>query len=192
MLEEIFTIRNQILPSKGRVLIAEPFLNDYYFKRSIVLLTEHNLDGSIGFVINNPVKVKLTELLPDFPDFNANVSVGGPVSTDTVQFIHTLGPAIAHSMEIKPGLYWGGDFEQMGSLIRMGKVKPEDVLFCIGYSGWSPNQLDDELSQNSWIVTELNTDKIMRSTRNIWKHTLLDMGEKYKVWANFPENPDSN
>jgi putative transcriptional regulator len=74
----------------------------------------------------------------------------------------------------------------------LGKVKPEDVLFFIGYSGWSPHQLEDELSQNSWIVTELNSDKIMSYTREIWKHTLIDMGEKYKVWANFPENPGAN
>lgn len=191
-MDEIFTIKNQILPTKGRVLIADPFLDDYYFKRSIVLLTEHNSEGSVGFVINNPVKVKLSELLPDFPDFKANISVGGPVSTDSVQFIHTLDNAIAHSVEIKPGLYWGGDFDQMRSLIRMGKIDAGDILFFIGYSGWSPNQLDDELSRNSWIVTELPTEKIMSYNRDIWKRTLLDMGEKYKAWANFPENPGLN
>ncbi len=192
MIDELFKIKNQILPQKGRILIAEPFLDDYYFKRSIVLLTEHNQDGSIGFVINNPVEVNLDELLPDFPDFNANVSLGGPVSTDSIQFIHTLGDSIQHSIKIKPGLFWGGDFEKMKLLIQIGRIKKEEILFFIGYSGWSPNQLEDEITQNSWIVTELSTETIMSYNKNIWKHTLRSMGKKYKTWANFPDNPTLN
>ena len=192
MFEELFTIKNKIVPKKGRVLIAEPFLDDYYFKRSIVLLTEHNEEGTVGFVINNPVEVELDELLPDFPSLPANVSVGGPVGTDTVQFIHTLGDIINDSLLIKPGLYWGGDFEQMKSLLTVGAIKQEEILFFLGYSGWSPRQLDDELEQNSWIVTELNTPTIMSYNRNLWKNLLKDMGDEFKTWVNFPENPDMN
>ena len=192
MIDELFTIKNQILPQKGRVLISEPFLDDYYFKRSIVLLTEHNQEGSIGFVINNPVEVNLNELLPDFPDIKANVSLGGPVSTDSIQFIHTLGDLILQSVNIKPGLYWGGNFEQLKTLLQSDQIRKEDILFFIGYSGWSPNQLENELSHNSWIVAELSTEAIMSYNRDIWKHTLNAMGEKHKRWANFPDNPGLN
>ncbi|MEA3446215.1 MAG: YqgE/AlgH family protein [Bacteroidota bacterium] len=192
MIDELFSIENQTLPQKGRVLISEPFLDDYYFKRSIVLLTEHNQEGSIGFVINNPVEVSLNELLPDFPDFKANVSIGGPVGADSIQFIHTLGDMLLNAIKIKPGLYWGGNFEQMKSLIQSGQIRKEDILFFIGYSGWSPNQLDDELTRKSWIVTELSTEAIMSYNKDIWKNTLKTMGKKYRVWVNFPDNPGLN
>jgi putative transcriptional regulator len=191
-MEDLFKADNILKPAKGRVLIAEPFLDDFYFKRSIILLTEHNQEGSVGFVINNQVNLKISELLPDFPDFDANISVGGPVSTDSVQFIHTLGKVIPGHEEIKPGLYWGGEFDVLRNLITDGLVNKQDILFFIGYSGWSPGQLKREINDNSWIVTELPAGLIMQYNKQIWQKTLQEMGEKYKAWANFPENPTFN
>ncbi len=188
-----FETDNILDPKKGRVLISEPFLLDNYFKRSIVFLTEHNNEGTIGFVLNKPVDVSIEELLEDFPKMDVSFSLGGPVSTNTLHFIHTLGDIIPNSIHVKDDIFWGGNFEVVEKLIISGKIKENQIRFFLGYSGWRPNQLDDELEDNAWVVTEIPSEEIM-STNNeyFWNKMLRKMGAKYEMWSNFPENPEMN
>ena len=184
---------NDISPKKGLILIAEPFLNDVYFKRSIVLLTEHNEEGSIGFVLNKPVNMQIEEVISDFPPFNCHISIGGPVNTNTIHYLHTLGELIPNSVHIQGNIFWGGDFEALKDLIRDGLVSENQIRFFLGYSGWTPHQLEDELTQNSWLVSNITPDTIMNpNTHEIWKKVLSDLGSKYKMWINSPENPSLN
>jgi putative transcriptional regulator len=188
-----FKVDNIISPKQGKVLIAEPFLEDVNFSHSVVLLTEHNSEGTVGFVINNRVDLNINEVLNDFPDFNAPFSIGGPVGIDTVHFIHTLGDMVPNSMAILENLFWGGDFEELKILIKAGAVKSNQVRFFIGYSGWQPHQLEDEIEQNSWVVAELSVTEIMSyNEKSNWNQTLEKLGKKYRAWANFPSNPDLN
>lgn len=189
---DIFKIHNDIEPKHGRVLISGPFLQDVYFSRSVVLLTEHNDEGTVGFVLNKPMKIEIQEVLKDFPEFDAYVSLGGPVNTNTIHFIHTLGELIPNSLEILEGLFWGGDFDEVQKLIELGGIKSEDIIFFIGYSGWTKGQLKEEINQNSWIVSELSKNEIMNNKYSIWDYSLSKYGDKYKLWANFPENPSFN
>jgi len=181
-----------LTPKQGRILISEPLLSDTYFKRSVVLITEHSDKGAVGFVLNKPVDLPLNEVLADFPDFNAKVYVGGPVAKDTIHFLHTLGQLVPNSVHVMDNIYWGGDFDSLKELITEGIVEPSQVRFFLGYSGWSPNQLEDEIDENAWIVTKVDSEKIMSADKDIWKETLNKLGKKYKVWANFPENPAMN
>jgi putative transcriptional regulator len=184
---------NNIAPQKGRILIAEPFLNDIYFKRSIVYLTEHNDEGSIGFVLNKPVNLEINEVISDFPNFNCDISIGGPVSTNTVHYIHTLGEIIPNSVSICEGIYWGGDFDTLKQLIKEGALTKSQIRFFLGYSGWMPRQLEDELAQNSWLVSTIDAIKIMNGNMNeIWQEALRNLGGRYKMWINSPENPSLN
>lgn len=161
---------NNVAPKKGNILIAEPFLNDIYFKRSIVFLTEHNDEGSIGFVLNKPVNLKIDEIINDFPPFDCNISIGGPVSTNTIHYIHTLGEAIPNSVYVYGDIFWGGNFDILKELIQFKSITKNQIRFFLGYSGWKPNQLSEELSQNSWLVSKINPDVIMNHDMNeIWK-----------------------
>lgn len=180
-------------PQKGRVLISEPFLMDNYFKRSIVLITEHNSEGTIGFVLNKPVDIKINEVIDNFPSINADIVLGGPVSTNTLHYIHTLGDIIPNSIPVLGNICWGGDFEVVERLISSGNLGIGQIRFFLGYSGWSPNQLDDELAENAWVIAEMKPDEIMLPmSKHFWKKTLRRMGTKYEMWANFPENPELN
>jgi putative transcriptional regulator len=182
-----------LLPEKGRVLISEPFLLDPNFKRSIVLLTEHVEEGSVGFILNKPTEYKFNDLVEDFPDFEAPVFYGGPVATNTLQFIHKLGDMLEGSMEISEGLFWGGSFETLKILVETGSVYPDDFRFFIGYSGWSPGQLNDELKINSWIVSSAKINDIFSDEPDkLWREILKGMGKKYALLASFPENPSVN
>ncbi len=185
--------KRDTVPARGKVLISEPFLADEYFKRSIVLLVEYSEQGALGFVLNKPVEMNIDQLIKDFPVVDIPVSVGGPVATNTVHYIHTLGDIIPESKQVIGDIYWGGDFETLKGLVRQGVAGPDKVRFFIGYSGWEAGQLERELSENSWVITRIETPEIMSAfTPVAWKKILSAMGRKYKMWATFPENPGMN
>lgn len=187
---DLFEIKNNILPAKGAILISEPFSRDLYFRRSVVLLIDHNKEGSMGFILNKRVNFSINEAVKDFPDFDAQFNLGGPVATDTIHFIHTLGDKIPGTFKIAENLFWGGDFETMKLLIKEKLVLPNQVRFFIGYSGWSENQLDEEIKNNSWLVANTSTEFIMHKTNGLWKKAVK--ATQHKNWVNIPEDPNSN
>jgi putative transcriptional regulator len=184
---------NKATPEKGKVLIAEPFLSEVYFKRSLLLLVECNEEGAIGFVMNKPVALKIQEIIDGFPEFDADISIGGPVQTNTIHFIHTLGNIITGATPIGGNLYWGGQFDVLQDLIAKKLVNRNQVKFFMGYSGWSTSQLEEEIAQNSWLVCNLKENEIMKpQTTNSWETTLLSLGSRYRLWTNAPSNPSLN
>ncbi len=191
---EFFKIdKEHMMPEKGKLLISEPFLQDTYFKRSIILLTEHNEDGSAGFVLNKPTRLGVNEVLEDFPKIDSDISIGGPVANNTIHFCHTLGDVIPKSVKVTGDIYWGGDFDTLKDLIRAGVIDNKQVRFFIGYSGWSPHQLEGEIKENSWIVADILSSAIIHNAdKDSWRELLSRLGRKYKVWASYPENPVMN
>jgi putative transcriptional regulator len=190
---DFFQTDNTLLPQKGRILISEPFLMDNYFKRSIVLITEHSGEGSVGFVLNKPVNMKVNEIITDFPPVDALISLGGPVQTNTLHYIHTLGDIIPNSMKVIDNIYWGGEFDVIKRLLESGSLNNENIRFFLGYSGWQSNQLDDELNNNAWVVADIKPEEIMTPMNKFfWNKTLNRLGKKFQMWANFPENPQMN
>lgn len=185
---------NRQEPQKGKVLISEPFLTDNYFKRSIVLITEHSeSEGTVGFVLNKPVDIAISEIVENFPKTNASLSLGGPVNTNTLHYIHTLGDIIPNSNRVIGNVFWGGDFEVVEKLIASGNISNSQIKFFLGYSGWSANQLEEELEQSAWLISELSPEEIMAPmNRNYWKRHLQSKGKKYEMWSNFPEDPEMN
>jgi len=185
--------KKDTVPEKGKVLISEPFLRDEYFKRSIVLLAEYGDKGALGFVLNKPVKMTVNKLVKGFPATDIPVFLGGPVSTNTLHYIHTLGDFMTGSKRIFGEIYWGGDFETMKKLVEQGVATSKNVRFFVGYSGWDAGQLERELSENSWVIARLNMKQVMMGNdHEIWKKVLRNLGRKYKLWADFPENPGLN
>jgi putative transcriptional regulator len=179
-------------PSQGRVLIAEPGLFDLNFKRSVVLIVEHNENGTVGFVLNRMLNYSLSDLMPDFPHFDAKISLGGPVGSKSIHFIHTLGETIPDTIHVVDNIYWGGDFEYVKSLIIANKINSNQILFFVGYSGWSKEQLDREISEKSWVVTKLNAQNIMAGDDNLWLKTVRQLGKKFRSWTLYPEDPSLN
>src|ERR1044071_7897946 len=141
-------------PEVGRILVSEPFLLDSYFKRSVILLGEHSEEGTVGFILNKPTDLNLNDALEDFPPFDVPLYFGGPVQTDTIHFLHTLGERLEGSKEILPGIYWGGNLETLKLLIETNQIQKSEVRFFAGYSGWEPDQLSNELKGNTWLVSE--------------------------------------
>src|SRR5690349_12991466 len=109
--------RTNIEPAAGRILIAEPFLTDPGFARTVVLLCEHGEDGSIGFVLNRPSANNIGDLLPELNNPSLTVFEGGPVQHDTLHMIHRI-PEVMGGLEIVPGLFWGGSYTDLSRIIE--------------------------------------------------------------------------
>jgi len=178
----------------GQLLLSEPFMFDENFKRTVVLVCSHDDEnGTVGLIINKPINIRLNDVIDDFPEFKGKIYLGGPVGTDSIQFLHTLGSVMEGSIKLTDNLYWGGNFEQLKTMITEGHVKVEDVRFFLGYSGWSPGQLTQEMQDNSWIVAQANTNYIFKGDINtLWRDVMNDMGGLYRTMASYPENPMLN
>ena len=188
---DIFKIKtNNIAPQKGRILIAEPFLSGGYFNRSVVLLVAHSTKGAVGFILNKRVDFPIQDVFPEFPEFDAKVYLGGPVATDSVYFIHKLGEQIPGSIRVLGDIYWGGDFVELKSQIKRGLLQPSDVRFFLGYSGWDSGQLEQEIKEDSWLVTDVDEEVVMHElNQSSWVDFAKKAGTRYTIWENFPENP---
>jgi len=180
-------------PSKGKLLIAEPsILGDTSFTRSIILITEHTNNSSIGFIMNKPSEHTLKDLIPEI-DCNFKIYQGGPVEQDNLYFIHKIPKLLTNSIEVTNGIYWGGDFSQLSNLLNKGLVKDDDIRFFLGYSGWGEGQLNHEWETESWHVIENKYKNIFNTLpTNLWKDHLMQLGGKYQIWANAPKNPNLN
>lgn len=195
---DIFKIRtNNVAPKTGRILIADPFASDFFFTRSVVLLTEYNSnDGAMGFILNKPVSLENIppEILEEFGEqISSRVFHGGPVGRDQLFYIHQLPPTVLEgSLQILPNLFWGGDFKKLAELIKDQVIPTSSVKFFIGYSGWAPGQLEKEISNNYWVITNISPAEVLGDTSNIWKEKLRSLGPKYEIWTHYPLDPQYN
>jgi len=172
----------------GTVLLAEPFMLDPNFKRTAVLLCEHGEDGTVGFIMNRPLDMRVNELMEGFPEFDAQVFYGGPVSTDTIHYVHSKGDILDNSELVSPGVYWGGDFDKLKFLISSQLIEPEHIRFFVGYSGWSKGQLEDEMNIGSWLTAKMSANYLFNSRPDhLWKKVMYNKGDTYTVIAQMSE-----
>jgi putative transcriptional regulator len=182
-----------IQPGPGILLIADPFLKDPNFLRTVVFLCDHKEEGSFGFVLNRKYENTLNELIPGLDDLKLPVYYGGPVQMDTIHFLHQYPDEIPGSEEVIKGVYWGGDFEKVVEMLKNGTAHPDKIRFYIGYSGWSDGQLTTELEEKSWL-TVAGTRKLIfhHNYEEIWKDSLKQLGGDYEMMINFPIDPQLN
>jgi len=190
---EFFNYKTKLLPKKGRILVSEPHLPDPNFERSIVLICEHNEEGSVGFILNKPSNSVVSELLEGINSFDLPVFIGGPVEQDTLHFIHRY-ESLEGATEIGDGIYWGGDFERLLFLLESKQLLPEDIKLFLGYSGWAAGQLDEELAIDSWIISDRVDDELLFETDSskMWRKALQLMGGRFSVYSNYPIDPRLN
>lgn len=192
---DIFKIEtNHVVPAQGKVLISEPFLCDHMFGRSVILLVDHTQNGTMGLVMNKPLPLFLNDLLNEI-DCRENIPIykGGPISTDTLFYVHTL-ENIADSLPIIDGIYLNGDFSAIKQFMAEGNSIKGKIRFFLGYSGWEPGQLNQEITENTWLVDKADIPSLMdeKASRNLWKNTLGKLGGKYEIWSHFPQVPTLN
>ena len=182
-----------ISPAPGILLIADPFLKDPNFLRTVVILCEHQDQGSLGFVLNKQIEQTLDELITDMEGHELPVYYGGPVQMNTIHFLHQYPDLIPGSQRISNDIYWGGNFETVTALIKNKSIDFNKIKFFVGYSGWGDGQLRDELKEKSWLTVSATNNLVFNTQHDeIWKGSLQHLGGEYEMMKNFPIDPQLN
>lgn len=180
-------------PGQGILLIADPFLKDPNFLRTVVFLCEHTEEGSFGFVLNRQYENTLDELIPELEGHKLPVYYGGPVQIDSIHFLHQYPDEIPGGKEVMKGVYWGGDFDAVVNFIKNQSIQKDKIRFFIGYSGWSENQLDEEINEKTWITVKANRKLVFHHHHDkIWQEALKHLGGDYEMMVHFPTDPQLN
>ncbi|MCS6895418.1 MAG: YqgE/AlgH family protein [Bacteroidia bacterium] len=182
-----------VQPAPGVLLVAEPFMPDPNFARTVVLLVEHNIQGSFGVVLNRPAPVQVKEVTDFFGEISHGLYLGGPVETKVLHALHSIPPLEAHSQKVMEHLYWTADMRAIRGILAAREIPEKILRFYAGYAGWAPGQLDQELALNSWITVPARREYIFSSPNtDLWRKVLTDMGGKYAFIATFPRDPRLN
>jgi putative transcriptional regulator len=178
---------------QGSLLIAHPLLNDGFFNRSVIYLTNHNDEGSLGFILNFKTQFKLRDVRPQVRNGNFPIYEGGPVAKDQLFFLHKLGEKLGDALHIKDNVWFGGDFGDLLHGIEHGTIKQSDVRFFVGYSGWGDGQLEKEIESKSWIMNDGSEKNIfIPDTDSLWKNSLQEKKPGYGIFADIGFDPSRN
>lgn len=142
----------------GIILTSSPSLDDPNFQQSVIFITEYNEKGAMGFVVNKIFERALNELVefsssPAFPLYD-----GGPVDQEHLYFIHRRTDLIPGGTFIIDNVHLGGDFKKAIEHINNGTLSSSHVKICIGYCGWDANELEAEIAEGSWIITDASSE----------------------------------
>ncbi len=181
-----------LIPSRGKLLISEPFIQDPSFERSVILLVEKNQLGTIGFILNQQLNILVKDVMDKLALPQA-IYQGGPVALDSLHFLYHGSKPIHNSLSVIKGLYWGGDFKELVIKIDKGEILPENIRFYLGYSGWDCGQLEAEIERKTWLVAPAHIDSVFNlDATKLWKQTMQSLGGEFALLANSPLNPNLN
>ncbi|MEB8337966.1 YqgE/AlgH family protein [Streptomyces endophyticus] len=181
----------------GRLLVATPALADPNFDRAVVLLLDHDEEGSLGVVLNRPTPVDVGDILEGWGDLAGEPGVvfqGGPVSLDSA-----LGVAvIPGDDEREAPLGWRRVHGAIG-LVDL-EAPPELLAAALGslrifagYAGWGPGQLEDELTEGAWYVVESEPGDVSATRpEGLWRAVLRRQRGELAMVATYPDDPSLN
>lgn len=180
-------------PAPGTILIAEPPMADPNFKRTVILLCDHSMEGSFGLVLNRPAPYRLTEVADVPLPIEAHVFNGGPVQTKSLHFVHPYGDVIDNALPVTDDVWWGGDLPSLLQGITEEWVDIERIRFFLGYSGWTEGQLDEEVDEGGWLVLPAADELVFsHSDDELWRDILRQLGGEYALLSTFPDDPRMN
>lgn len=177
----------------GQLLVATPAIDMGPFHRAVVLILDHDRDGALGVVINQPLDSGVAEVLPQWADCVNDpgcLFAGGPVAKDSA-----LAVGVLRGDDIPSG--WRRMSGRVGLVDLDGPVgvmaELSGMRVFAGYAGWSPHQLEDELEEGSWMVVPARDDDVMSATpETLWRRVLKRQPGELRVWASYPDDPGLN
>ncbi len=185
-------IKTGVPPSAGKILIAEPLLPDPHFKRSVVFLCTHDVEGSLGFVLNKPIDITLDFFVDGLDNTDIPLFIGGPVDTSSLHILHNTGDLLGGE-KIANDISFGGDYQTAIALLKDNTINNNNIRFFIGYSGWSALQLDEEIEKNSWLVSESNQLNLFNLyTEELWEQAILSLDKEFHQLIHLPKDPGLN
>lgn len=179
----------------GRLLVATPRLNDPNFRRTVVLMLDHSADGALGIVVNRPLEVDVSAVLPSWQPYATapgRLFQGGPVQLDSA-----LGVVAVPGDDVEPA----GVRRIIGSLGLVDLDSPPQVVargvaglrIFAGYSGWSGGQLESEIGEGAWYVVDAEArDPFSDTPEALWRQVLRRQRGELALVSTYPEDPVLN
>ena len=177
----------------GALLIADPFLKDPNFLRTVIFLCEHKDEGSFGFVLNRKLEYVIGDLMNDLEGCDFPVFYGGPVQQNTIHFLHRCPGLITGGEKVTDEIYWGGEFDEVVALLQNNKLSQTDIRLFLTYSGCGEKQFEEEFNEKSWLITFGSEQLVFpKDIDSIWKNALKQLGGKYEQLIHYPIDPQLN
>ncbi len=175
---------------KGTFMIASPDVESGIFFRGVVLICEHNPNGSFGLVINKSLDVELPEEIINIHNLanpKVGIRAGGPVQTNQMMLLHSSATIPQQTLQICDGVYLGGDLQFLQDVIS--NDQGPSVLLCFGYAGWGAGQLEREFLDGGWYLHPASSRMIFEvAPEKLWQTLLREMGGKYSTLSMIPED----
>ena len=179
-------------PRPGDFLVADPRLTDPNFESSVVLICEHNEEGTLGLVINRPLECAFQlQIEGQEVDRELEVGWGGPVCQQILHSLHQGTPnrALEGTTEVIPGLYFGGLVEDWLDASDQGSA----IRFFVGYAGWEPGQLDGELAEGAWHVVTAKPEQVFsKQGPELWSQLMVELDPAFAWMNQVPDDPSLN
>ena len=178
----------------GQLLIAMPDMSDPRFTQSVIFICEHNEEGAMGLVINKKLgEVTLKELLtqvgkpPVDVEGAINIHFGGPVETEKGFMLHSTDTTFDNSLLFNNNIALTATTDILRHMAH--GEGPAHSVFVLGYAGWEPDQLEDELKSNAWLTTDADADLLFRTNNDDkWKKALAKLGITPEALASIAGN----
>ena len=178
---------------RGQLLIASPAVHDPNFRRTVVLIAEHNEAGAMGVILNRPAQVTVAGAVPELEELAEHddaVHTGGPVGESSVTVLAEFADLDAAALLIDDDLGFLGSqadaHEHLADVVNRARV-------FAGHAGWEPGQLEAEMEEESWIVEPaLREDVFTEDPEGLWSSLLRRKGGEYVVIATMPDDPTLN
>ena len=169
----------------GSFLIASPQLMDPIFYKSVIYLISHRKEGAMGIVINQPIiETKLKNicssvtsegLKENFPIKDIPITLGGPVDTKKGFVLHTREFKDETTIKVGQNIFLTSNISILKSIVKGDG--PKNSLFALGYAGWTPGQLESEISKNGWLVAPGNPELIFKCRiEERWNKAIKSIG----------------
>lgn len=179
-------LKEQSKVKPGNIILSQGFWNDEVLQRSVILIIEHDENGSFGIILNKESNLQVSEALPGLED-NDRLLFGGPINTKMISFVHqqkNLDKAIRITEEI----YWGGNIRQMECLINSKEISPHEIKFFAGYLVWAPGMLEQEMTEKKWWVENITITEILQvKNYDLWASKLIQQENMYGVLYAVPD-----
>jgi putative transcriptional regulator len=181
------TVPDQIFaPGKGIFLVAKPAMRDPRFQRTVVLLLEHDDEGTLGVIINRPTEMLLSQALPDLKGANNGkhtVFFGGPVGLNTLVFLLRSSEPPQASAHVMADVYYSADRNTLETALSEHK-KANELRMFFGHSGWAPGQLAGELLRGDWLLVQADSRSVFKKNLDaLWKE-LIDRWPRHELIVN--------
>lgn len=161
---------------QGRVLVASAELRDPNFFRTVVLIVRHNDEGAFGLVLNRSTNFPVQQLWEKVHSSTCRsketLRAGGPVE-GPLMALHDQ-PELGE-IEVLPGAWFAGEPAKIAGLVALPKCS---ARFFIGYSGWGPDQLEAELREGSWLVSQAKPQHLFGDDHEMWQRTIKDVNDE--------------